>query len=259
MDKKELIDLHFKGATELYNSELIEKEDYYIFANSLIDDFYWNIGILKNFNSDINIVWNNIKNELNKRDRKSVLYIVPDDNFKISDDFKILYTDVWMVFEDLERFNKNKCKIDVDFKIAKDDLKDEFVKAVMDGFSGEDPNDPYEALNEGYGIALSNSFKNKNTEYKSTHYAGIHNKKIVSTATVVYKGENAIIYNVTTKKEYQKNGVCTSMLSYIISDLRKKGIKIVCLQTEQGYYTEELYKKLGAKEIMLGRAFAKKD
>ena len=47
MNKKDLIDLHFKGATELYNSELIEKEDYYIFANSLIDDCYWNIGILE--------------------------------------------------------------------------------------------------------------------------------------------------------------------------------------------------------------------
>lgn len=30
MDKKELIELHFKGATKLYKSDLIEKENYYI-------------------------------------------------------------------------------------------------------------------------------------------------------------------------------------------------------------------------------------
>ena len=28
MNKQDLIDLHFKGATELYKSELIEKDDY---------------------------------------------------------------------------------------------------------------------------------------------------------------------------------------------------------------------------------------
>ena len=33
MNKQDLIDLHFKGATELYKSELIEKDDYYIFSN----------------------------------------------------------------------------------------------------------------------------------------------------------------------------------------------------------------------------------
>jgi hypothetical protein len=47
MNKQDLIDLHFKGATELYKSELIEKDDYYIFSNLLIDDCYWNMGIKK--------------------------------------------------------------------------------------------------------------------------------------------------------------------------------------------------------------------
>ena len=47
MNKQDLIDLHFKGAAELYKSELIEKDDYYIFSNLLIDDCYWNMGIKK--------------------------------------------------------------------------------------------------------------------------------------------------------------------------------------------------------------------
>ena len=59
--------------------------------------------------------------------------------------------------------------------------------------------------------------------------------------------------------EYQKMGICREMLSYIVSDLIEKGVEIACGQTEQGYYTEKLYKTMGGKEIMLGRAFAKKD
>ena len=154
MNKKELMELHFKGATELYKSELTEKEDYYIFANSLIDDCYWNMGILKKFNSDINLVWDNIKKELESRNRKPVLYVIPSDNFEISNDFELLYTDVWIAVDNLKRFEKIKSKIDVKFEKVTNKLKDKFVKAVMDGFSGEDPNDPYEALTDGYKKAL---------------------------------------------------------------------------------------------------------
>lgn len=261
MNKQDLIDLHFKGATELYNSELIEKENCYIFSSKLIDDCYWNIGILKKFNADIDIVWDNVKNELQKRDRDSVLYIIPFDDYKISDDFKLLYTDVWMVVDNLKDYQNAECKIDVKFKIVTDDIKDEFVNAVMNGFSGNDPNDPYEELSDGYKLALLNSFQKSNikNEFKIIHYAGLYKDIIVSTATVVYKKENAIIYNVTTKKQYQKMGICKEMMSYIISDLRKKGVKTVCVQTEQGYYTEKAYANMGFKEIMLGRAFTKKD
>ncbi len=200
MNKQDLIDLHFKGATELYKSELIEKDDYYIFSNLLIDNCYWNMGILKNFDTDINLVWENIKKELQKRNRNPEIYIIPYKDYKLN---------------------------------------------------------PYEAVNDGYGTALYNSFQNLESEYKSIHYAGKYNREIVSTATVVYKKENAIIYNVTTKKQYQKMGICKEMMSYIISDLREKGVKNVCVQTEQGYYTEKAYANMGFKEIMLGRVFVK--
>ena len=168
MNKQDLIDLHFKGATELYKSELIEKDDYYIFSNLLIDNCYWNMGILKNFDTDINLVWENIKKELQKRNRNPEIYIIPYKDYKLN---------------------------------------------------------PYEAVNDGYGTALYNSFQNLESEYKSIHYAGKYNREIVSTATVVYKKENAIIYNVTTKKQYQKMGICKEMMSYIISDLRLSILK----------------------------------
>ena len=52
-------------------------------------------------------------------------------------------------------------------------------------------------------------------------------------------------------------GICKEMMSYIISDLREKGVKNVCVQIEQGYYTEKAYANMGFKEIMLGRVFVK--
>ena len=132
------------------------------------------MGILKNFDTDINLVWDNVKKELQKRNRNPEIYIIPYKDYKINKEFKLLYTDVWMVESDLENFNKYKSKIDVDFGIVPDNLKESFVKAVMDGFSGEDPEDPYEAVNDGYGTALYNSFQNLESEYKSIHYKLLH-------------------------------------------------------------------------------------
>lgn len=45
------------------------------------------------------------------------------------------------------------------------------------------------------------------------------------------------------------------MMSYIINDLKNKGIKEVCLQTEKGFYTEKVYKNMRFKEKMLGKTY----
>lgn len=44
-------------------------------------------------------------------------------------------------------------------------------------------------------------------------------------------------------------------MSYIINDLRRIGINQVCLQTERGFYTEQVYKNMGFKEKMIGEAY----
>ena len=49
------------------------------------------------------------------------------------------------------------------------------------------------------------------------------------------------------------------MLSEIAQDLMKKNIQEVCVQTEQGFYTEQVYKKMGFCEQMLGRAYTEKE
>ena len=44
-------------------------------------------------------------------------------------------------------------------------------------------------------------------------------------------------------------------MSYIINELKNLNIKEVCLQTEKGYYPEEIYKKMGFKEKLLGKVY----
>ena len=44
-------------------------------------------------------------------------------------------------------------------------------------------------------------------------------------------------------------------MSDIMKDLIKLNIKEVCVQTEQGFYTEKVYKNMGFKEKLLGQAY----
>lgn len=257
---KDFIDIHLNGQLKLYLSKIIKNEEYDIFLSDIIDDEFWNLAYLKNNNVDLKKVWKEIKDKMISNNRKPVIYITSLKDNEIKEDLNknnlnLLYTDVWMTIENLEKFKEYDSKID--FKIYKvdNDLKDKFIQAVMDGFSGDNPEDPYESLSDGYRVALEKSFRESSTEYKVLHYLGLKDNEAITTATVIYRKDKAIIYNITTNKKYQKCGACKKTMSHIINDLRNSGIKQVCLQTERGFYTEQVYKNMGFEEKMVGEAY----
>lgn len=256
----ELIDIHINGQLELYASNIIQKDNYNILLSNLIDDQYWNFAYPKNI-IDLNQVWQNIKCDMEKYNRQPVVYITSNMynkelQEKIKEiNLKVLYTDVWMTIEDLNSFKQYKSKINFKISRVDENLKSKFIQAIMDGFAGDNPDDPYESLSDGYRVALEESMKKSKSKYKVINYVGLYNEDAISTATVLYKDNRAIIYNVTTNKNYQKQGVCKQTMSEIINDLRKLRIETVCVLTEQGFYTEQVYKKMGFKEVMLGKAY----
>lgn len=259
---EDFIDIHLTGQLYLYLSNIIKNEDYNIYYSDLIDDEYWNFAYLKNNKANLNETFNDVKLQMNKLNRNPMFYITSNiidselqKNIENSN-LKLLYTDVWLTLDNLEQFEKYKSKIDFSVCRADTALKEQFIQAVMDGFSGDDPEDPYNSLSDGYRIALEKSFNQKDSEYKVIHYLGRKKQESISTATAVYKNDKAIIYNVTTNKKYQKNGVCKQLMYDIIQDLKSLNIKQICVQTEQGFYTEQVYKKMGFKEKILGKAYA---
>ncbi len=261
---EEIIDIHLNGQLNLYMSNKIEKQNYDIYYSDLIDDEYWNFAYLKNREVSLNDIFNEIKLSINKLDRKPIIYIISNIiDLKLQEDIeksklKSLYTDVWMTLDNLEQFESYKSKINFSVYKVDEALKEQFIQAVMDGFSGDNPEDPYESLSDGYKIALEKSFNKNNSEYKIIHYLGKKEQESICTATAVYKGSKAIIYNVTTNKKYQRNGVCKQMMSDIIKDLIKLNINEICVQTEQGFYTEQVYRKMGFIERLLGKAYIRK-
>ena len=260
---KKLKDVHFGSQLELYMSKKLQFSDYDIYLSDLIEDNYWNFAInLKSKNKDEFLVeWKNIKNDFIKYKRQAIVYLTPElpiyekkDELGLSE----IYTDSWLMLENLKDFEYSKSKLNINIEeVDKNNLED-FIQGVSDGFSSGDSNDPYDSLSEGYKIALRESFKKKNTKYKIKHYLARYNNIVVGTATVNYNDEVACVYNVTTNRNYKKNGICKEIMSCLIKDMVDKGIKIICLQTEKGFYTEEVYLKLGFKKIFDGIAYGDK-
>lgn len=260
---EELINIHLNN--KLYLSNVIKKEHYDVYYSNLIDDEYWNFAYLKNNNIILNEIIKNIKLDMNSINRKPIIYVTSNiTNNQLQEQIKqskidLLYSDTWMVQNNLKEFENYKSQIDFYFKEVDEDLKEEFINAVFDGFSSDNKEEPYQSLSTGYRVALENSFTNNDKEYKIINYLGKNEKEIISTATVVYKNDKAIIYNVTTNKNYRRKGVCKKMMTNIIHELVKLNINEVCVQTEKGFYTEEVYKKMGFKEILLGKVYILKE
>lgn len=255
---KGLIDIHINGQLYALNKKI--KNNYDIIYSEIIDDEYWNFAYIKNNEINIRDEIKNIINDMKELKRIPLIYITSNilnqniENQIEECNLKNLYTDVWMTIENIEEFATYKSNIDFTVNEVNKKLQERFIQSVMEGFSGDNPEDPYGELSDGYRVALRRTFE-YDSDYKIIHYLGIHEDEAISTATAVCKEDKAIIYNVTTKKKYQKQGVCKQTMSEIISDLKNIGIKTVCVQTEEGFYTEKAYKNMGFKEIMKGKAY----
>ena len=258
------LEIHFEGQLSIYLTKKIEKKQYDIMLSDEIQDQFWNLAYVKtNTLENWKEVWQEVKRIMMENNREPILYLPSfvkmkeEEKRKLKENLTILYTDVWMVREELTTFPKYKSEIDFDFFRVEKEQQEDFIKAVFEGFSGNNPEDPYEALTEGYRIQLEKSFEEKQSKYSIRHYLGKKKEEWICTATVLIKGEKAIVYNVTTNRKYQRMGVCKEMMTRMIQDLEKCGVTSICLQTEKGFYTKQVYEKMGFKEIFEGVAYGK--
>ncbi len=241
---EDMIKLHLNGNLQLFFSNTIQNKNYDIYYNNIIDDEYWNYAYIKNNQVDLRKIIQDIKSKMKEINRKPVIYITSNImNEKLKYDIeklnlKLLYTDSWMFLDNIDKLGTYKSSVDFSIHKVNENLQAKFVQAVMDGFSEDNPEDPYNNLPEGYRISLERSFKNDNDgKIKMINYIGIKNSEPISTATVIFSQPRAVMYNITTSKKYKNKGVCKQMMFHIINDLNKLNIKQICLQTEKGYYT----------------------
>lgn len=237
-----LIDIHLNGDIDL---KRIIKDDYDILYSEIVPDIDYNYAFLKNGNN-IDYTLKQIKKDLLGLNRRPVVYVLSNINNNL--DLEIDHIDTWMILDEIKEY-----KTDLDIKysrLSKDDLN-EFVDAFMVNFSSDDPNEPYQELDEGYRKTFTDNFESHNG-FNSVYYCGKLNNKIVCTTMGIYKDNSIILYAGSVDKNLRGKGIFKEFLNYIVKDLKQMNIDNICLQTEKGYYPEKLYSKVGFKEILQG-------
>lgn len=254
---KKIEDFNINCNKNFLLEDVVELKNGRMIYSNIIEDYYWNyiIGINAKDKEEFKKVWEENRQYMIEKNRQPVFYITPSSNIlnnyeKILPEYmKIQSKEVWMTFEDfnnLKPFEENK---NIDIQIERNaDLK-EFADTFMKSYSSDGEEDPYGQLPENYRQVILNYDEEKNKEYVKNFYIAKHNNQGVGITMSLVKGDMALISSVGTIKEYRNKGICTTLMNRVLNDLKKENVKLVFLQTEEGFAPEKLYKKMGFKTV----------
>jgi len=119
-------------------------------------------------------------------------------------------------------------------KLSGDDLLNDWIQAINEGFPSEDNAEGFRKLNyhlpHGANAALQ-------------HYVAYLNQQAVASITL-FKGTQAVmIHNVATKVAFRKRGFATALLIYILQEAKNVGFQHCFLDSSM--HGKDLYQKVG--------------
>ena len=119
---------------------------------------------------------------------------------------------------------------------------------IHKSFCTGDESDPYGDFDSGY-LKLYENYNNKSeTTYTREFYFIKVNDEIVGCTVSVFDDEIFGIYGIAIMKEYRGKGIGTEAIKQQLKICKQKNKKIAFLQTEDGFYPADLYRKIGFKE-----------
>lgn len=232
-------------------------EKYSIAYHNKIRD-YWS-----NFITDINAetkkefdrIILEASNKLKEKNREVAIAILPymeeiySNREKFFDNsYELVSNEVWQIFDNFEELDKIKTNCSLNVKLEKTaDMKlysEEMIKAYQTG----DEDDPYGDLDTVYKEVYENYKKIKN-EYTDEFYFAKVNDEIVGVTSGVYDKEIYGIYSLAIKREFRCKGIGKEIIKQQLQMCKDKKLKLAFLQTEDGYYPADTYRKLGFKDI----------
>ena len=263
---KDIYNLHTKGFEGL-SFNVIRRDNYDITYNNKIEDCFSNF--ISNFDVKNKQEFTNIINEADKTfrriNRNTTVYLIPfmkelydkRNKYFTTDKFELVSTEVWQIYNDFSKLDdiKTNCKFDVKLELTTD-MK-EYASFVMECYKTEDEDDPYGDLDEGYKEGYMNYKKIYNDIESEFYYIKVDDK-IVGVTQSNYNDKIYGIYSLAIKKEYRNKGIGKEVLKQQLQMCKSKNISTAYLQTEQGYYPNKMYEKLGFKDLCVVYYYLKK-
>lgn len=172
--------------------------------------------------------------------------------------YELVSNEVWQIynnFDNLENINTN-CSLNITLEKTTDMnlYSEEMISAYQTG----DEDDPYGDLDSIYKEVYSNHHKKREDKYTEDFFLVKIDDEIVGVTQGVYNNEIYGIYGLAVKKQFRCKGIGKEIIKKQLEMCRDKEIKLAFLQTEDGYYPAETYRKIGFKDICLQYYYIKR-
>lgn len=172
--------------------------------------------------------------------------------------YELVSNEVWQIFDNFEELDTIKTNCSLNVKLEKTtDMKlysEEMIKAYQTG----DKDDPYGDSDSVYKEVYEN-YKNVESEYTDEFYFAKVNDEIVAITSGVYDNEIYGIYGLAVKKDFRCKGIGKEIIKQQLKICKDKKLKLAFLQTENGYYPADTYRKLGFKDVCTEYYYIKRD
>ena len=242
-------------------------EKYSIAYHNKIKDYWYNFitGIKAESKEEFDKIVLDASNKIKARNREVAIAILPYleeiyDNREIFFDnsYELVSKEVWQIFDNFEEIDNIKTNCSLNVKLEKTtDMKlysGEMIKAYQTG----DKDDPYGDLDSIYKEVYEN-YKKQENGYTDEFYFAKENDEIVGITSGVYDSEIYGIYGLAVKRDFRYKGIGKEIIKQQLQMCKDKKQKLAFLQTEEGYYPANTYRKLGFKDVCTEYYYIKRD
>lgn len=260
---KKLNKFYLDFAVGVYIDERLKRANYSILTSKILEHFDCNFALDLKVNSDeeFELVWNNIKKDMKMLGREPTFTVLPIQEYLYSNlenlnkRFNLVSKEVWQIYDNFENIENIKTNCNLKIHLEKVTDYNKFAIELVNAFKG-DENDPYGELELGYIEVLKN-YKNIENSFKKEFYFVKNNEEIVGTTASVSYDNFYGIHSLAIKKQFRAKGIGKEVLKSQLQICKKEN-KIAFLQTEQGFYPAELYRKIGFRDICVMNYYQEK-
>lgn len=193
--------------------------------------------------------------KLKEKDREVAIAVLPYMNEIYShreiffdNNYKLVSNEVWQIYENFEVLDNIKTNCNLDVKLEETMDMKLYSEEMINAYQTGDKEDPYGDLDIIYREVYKN-YKNLKKEYTNEFYFIKVDNKIVGVTSSVYDNEICGIYGLAIEKEFRGKGIGKEVIKNQLQMCKNKGLKLAFLQTEEGYYPADTYRKLGFRDV----------
>lgn len=241
-------------------------EKYTIVYHNKIKDIYYNFitDIKTNTKEDFDKIMLEASSKMNAKNRATVLDILPfmkniyqKRDLFLDDSYELVSNEVWQIYDDFDTLENLKTNCPFDVKLESTTNMKLYSEEMIKAYQTGNAEDPYGDLDSAYKDVYANCQKTDN-QYTSEFFFAKINDKIVGITQGVYDNEIYGIYGLAVKNDFRCQGIGKEIVKQQLQMCQNKNLKLAFLQTENGFYPADMYRKLGFKDVCIHDYYAKR-